>query len=452
MTKSKDDARSQGEVAPRTSDTTEQPDLRLGISHPADEPLVILRQSYRVLCEGDQCAACILSIFEYWTKVRIRGYYQDLDKAQADPDLKPLFDPWIYKTYEAIGKDLQGLFSRNRIHTALMYLRTKGFVEARFNPKNPFDQTTQYKLVAKNIKNPGNVDSPVQDDGESPTGPLHSPVQDPVYKEAEITTEITSTERTTPPTPVSENPELKTNTPITDQTAKCLRRLERDKHFGKLSTPQRRQLLEAIQKLSYSEEEVLAAMEAFLGVDYWHEHSYKVGSFLNFLRGEAWRESYTVALPTNPTRPVIAEAREVPNQPPPPTAPTLAPPIAKSYKCRWNEVFPDRPAGPVRASVELAIQAESQYVESFDKILSKARAIVDGSQDHAPWLQYSWLFRSQKETGEPNWWRILSGSLDGMGKSDVRPERDTTASVARRMLEKFRKEQGDAGQNKSDGV
>lgn len=244
----------------------------------------------------------------------------------------------------------------------------------------------------------------------------------------------------------------KPTTPITDQTGKCLRRLERDRHFGKLRADQRRQLLETIQTLPYSEEDVLSAMDQYLVLDYWHEHQHKVGSFLNFLKGEQWRPAEATSWPPNPGFPAVAEAQEVPNHPPHTNGSVLAPPITKSYKCRWNEVFPDRPAGPMRAAVEAAAQSQVLYVENFDKILSKARAIVDRAPGENLWLQYTWLHQSHKETGEPNWHRLLSGVMDGLGKSDIRPERDTTATVGRRLLDRMRKEREDAEQKQSAGV
>jgi len=41
------------------------------ISHPKKEPLVIIRQWQLEFCDGNQCAAALMSFFEYWHGIKL---------------------------------------------------------------------------------------------------------------------------------------------------------------------------------------------------------------------------------------------------------------------------------------------------------------------------------------------------------------------------------------------
>lgn len=101
------------------------------ITHPTSTPLVMLRSEYFQLCDRNHCAAKILSLLEFWTnKLRWMGRVRD----------------WIYKTLDALHRELMGEHGIHTIRRALALLEDKGYITRRHNPYIPYDRTYQYKL------------------------------------------------------------------------------------------------------------------------------------------------------------------------------------------------------------------------------------------------------------------------------------------------------------------
>jgi len=118
-----------------------------------DEPLVIVRASFLHLCDGDHCAAALLNNFVYWHDWCVTHGRYDMTATVADPDHQPT-DPerWFWKTTEGlVNDDLLRLWGEKKVRAAIDLLESKGYAQSRFNPKNRYDRTKQYRLVPKRL-------------------------------------------------------------------------------------------------------------------------------------------------------------------------------------------------------------------------------------------------------------------------------------------------------------
>jgi len=117
-----------------------------------NEPLVIIRNSFLTLCDGDQTAAALLNNFVYWHDWCLQHGRHDQTASSADPDHKSI-DPecWFWKTVEDLSRDLLGGWGEKKIRLAVALIETKGFAVSRPNPINPWDRTKQYRLVVENL-------------------------------------------------------------------------------------------------------------------------------------------------------------------------------------------------------------------------------------------------------------------------------------------------------------
>jgi hypothetical protein len=118
-----------------------------------NEPLVIIRNSFLTLCDGDQAAAALLNNFVYWHDWCLQHGRHDQTASSADPDHKSI-DPecWFWKTVEDLSRDLLGGWGEKKIRVAVALIKAKGFAVSRPNPINPWDRTKQYRLVAENLR------------------------------------------------------------------------------------------------------------------------------------------------------------------------------------------------------------------------------------------------------------------------------------------------------------
>jgi len=118
-----------------------------------NEPLVIIRNSFLTLCDGDQAAAALLNNFVYWHDWCLQHGRHDQTASLADPDHKSI-DPecWFWKTVEDLSRDLLGGWGEKKIRGAVALIEAKGFAASRPSPTNPWDRTKQYRLVAENLR------------------------------------------------------------------------------------------------------------------------------------------------------------------------------------------------------------------------------------------------------------------------------------------------------------
>ncbi len=114
-----------------------------------NEPLVVVRASFLRLCDGDHCAAALLNNFVYWHDWCVTHGRYDATASAADPDHRPAGPGrWFWKTTEGlVNDDLLRLWGEKKVRAAVDLLETKGYAQSRFNPKNRYDRTKQYRLV-----------------------------------------------------------------------------------------------------------------------------------------------------------------------------------------------------------------------------------------------------------------------------------------------------------------
>jgi hypothetical protein len=119
------------------------------ISHPADEPLIIIRQWQLEFCLLNACAATLLSFFEYWHKIKAEGSrkfrkFNDIAETHGDPRNQ---DESLLQWHTE--KELeQGvlIYKRDAINKAIDFLVSKEVITVTRNP-NPrykFDKTRYF--------------------------------------------------------------------------------------------------------------------------------------------------------------------------------------------------------------------------------------------------------------------------------------------------------------------
>jgi len=118
------------------------------IVHPPNSPLIIIRAWQVELCDGDHCAAALLSFFESCHNLRLRLRQRALDaNAEALAMLQAHeardADLWQFHTTEDLEHGLCGLFKAKRICRSLRFLEAQGFVTTGAHPKphNRLDRT-----------------------------------------------------------------------------------------------------------------------------------------------------------------------------------------------------------------------------------------------------------------------------------------------------------------------
>lgn len=120
-------------------------------------PFVAVRDEFIAICEGDLCAAAILSAFETWAVGKLDHLHQD---AEGNPTWTPehAAEVWIYKTQPEMKDDLKGLFGLSKVVTTFKKLRVWGFLSSRQNPAQRQDRTLQYRfevtVVQGRLSNP----------------------------------------------------------------------------------------------------------------------------------------------------------------------------------------------------------------------------------------------------------------------------------------------------------
>lgn len=131
--------------------------------------MVVIREDYLAVCDGNHCAAALLSIFEYWTNVKLGQQEQaQVENAIAAAGGAPSVrdDLWVFKSVTDLETDLMGLFGKMKIGDALKLIRDKGFVERRTNPDYRWDRTLQYHLQIEMLQ--GAIsDTPLPKNGQS---------------------------------------------------------------------------------------------------------------------------------------------------------------------------------------------------------------------------------------------------------------------------------------------
>ncbi len=120
------------------------------INHPAKEPLLIIRAWQVQACNGDHCAAALLSFFEYWHNIKLEQAGKAVEandvaeKHGVDRTQDESLVQW--HTNEQLAAGMLGLYSKRKIIEAVTKLAEKGFIRVFRNP-NPrfaFDNTNHF--------------------------------------------------------------------------------------------------------------------------------------------------------------------------------------------------------------------------------------------------------------------------------------------------------------------
>jgi len=143
----------------------------------------------------------------------------DTIAAPADPDHQ-LADPerWFWKTTEGlVNDDLLKLWGEKKARAAAERLECKGYAQSRFNPKNRYVRTKQYRLVPDRLT--ADLQAWATQDGRGPTVSSERPSAS--GKNAECTQSITysdSLDRQKCRMHAAEGPDVRTETTCSETT------------------------------------------------------------------------------------------------------------------------------------------------------------------------------------------------------------------------------------------
>lgn len=120
------------------------------LSHPESERLVIIRKWQVEFCEGNQCAAAVMSYFEYWHNWKLEAEQYNLRSnqiAEAHGDGRPhAEDVYQFHSINEISDGILGLYGHKSITDALRLLENRGVISTHRNP-NPryvYDKTKYF--------------------------------------------------------------------------------------------------------------------------------------------------------------------------------------------------------------------------------------------------------------------------------------------------------------------
>ena len=142
------------------------------ITHPAREPLLVIRKSQVDFCQGNVCAAALLSFFEYWHNIRLDQAVKSevenrIAEAHGEPPTQNV-SLWQFHTAEELSEGIMGLYSRNKITEGIDLLVKLGAIEVGRNPNEryKFDNTRYFLLNPALINAWFRVNSGITDTSE----------------------------------------------------------------------------------------------------------------------------------------------------------------------------------------------------------------------------------------------------------------------------------------------
>jgi hypothetical protein len=119
------------------------------VNHPTNEPLIVIRKWQVEVCDGNQCAAALISFFEYWHNIKLEmseknKKYNSVSEMHGDEGTQ---DTTLFQFHSE--KDLEDgilIYSREAISKSIKILEEKGFlsVHKNPNPKYKFDRTRYF--------------------------------------------------------------------------------------------------------------------------------------------------------------------------------------------------------------------------------------------------------------------------------------------------------------------
>lgn len=122
------------------------------ISHPEREALIIIRKSQVEFCDGNQCAAAVLSFLEYWHNWKLDSDEHNkksniISGMHGDPKLLSE-DVYHYHSLQEISDGIMNLYGTKTISEAIKLLESKKVISTHSNPdpRYHYDKTKHFRL------------------------------------------------------------------------------------------------------------------------------------------------------------------------------------------------------------------------------------------------------------------------------------------------------------------
>ena len=126
--------------------------------NPSRDDIVLIRRWHVRFCEGNHCAAAILSYFDYWHSIKLEQHEKAViannvaemhgDKRTQDESL------FQFHTYDEISYKLMGMYGKNKISESIKLLEKRRAISIHRNP-NPrykFDNTSFFFLNVPRVE------------------------------------------------------------------------------------------------------------------------------------------------------------------------------------------------------------------------------------------------------------------------------------------------------------
>ena len=120
------------------------------LSHPKNEPLILIRRWQYEFCEGNTCAAALMSFFEYWHSYKLDTRKKNMQAnavAKAHGDAGDLdTDLYQFHSGDELQEGIFGIGKENKIRAALKFLESRGVITVHRNPctRYHFDNTKHF--------------------------------------------------------------------------------------------------------------------------------------------------------------------------------------------------------------------------------------------------------------------------------------------------------------------
>ena len=118
------------------------------VSFRASSHIAVLREDFVAICDGDDCAAMVLSQMMYWHEVKVAS------RDQAERENAKLLrmgkrptqstDLWVYKSQPEMQTELLAKHGEKAISAAFGLLTARKFLLQRGNAEDKRDRTRQY--------------------------------------------------------------------------------------------------------------------------------------------------------------------------------------------------------------------------------------------------------------------------------------------------------------------
>jgi hypothetical protein len=120
------------------------------IEHPTKEPLIVIRQWQIEACDGDTCAAALLSFFEYWHNIKLEtsAKSEQANRVAKVHGEEGSQDTTLFQFHngEELKIGILGIYAERNIREAIKALASKQFISIHRNP-NPrykYDNTKHF--------------------------------------------------------------------------------------------------------------------------------------------------------------------------------------------------------------------------------------------------------------------------------------------------------------------